>query len=119
MNIQRKICAKTPGMALLYDGKIAEIGGLTEEMELEMKDGEVVMVYCVYLNLDPEIRSTDFFLFSTESQKLIVHSFGKLTYSFFKNMYLKVLSDPRNLKMDSFLEEFVGEYTSKGLMGDF
>jgi hypothetical protein len=106
-------------MALLENGAPKEIGGITEEMELELADGTLTSVYCVFFNLDSNVKSTDFFLFSVDNRQLVTHSFGRKTDSFFRKLYKKALLKSELTTMDSFLDEFVGDYIFEGLMGSF
>lgn len=105
-------------MALLENGEPKEIGGVTHPMDLELQNGELTKVHCVFLNLDTKVQSTDFFLFSTENNQLILHSIGRKTDSFFRKLYEKALSNSELTTMDSFLDEFVGDYIVEGLMGN-
>lgn len=106
-------------MALLKDGKPMEIGGITDLIDLELKNGSITKVNCVFFNLDRKVQSTDFFLFLVKNGKLISHSIGKRTHPFFRELYQKVLSDPDKEGIDSFLDEFVGKYIEQGMMGNF
>ena len=119
MIIKKKLFASQQGMALLQENKPREIGGITEPMDLELQNGELTKVYCVFFNLDTKLESTDFFLFSIESNELITHSIGRKTDSFFRKLYKKAIGDPDATTMDSFLDEFIGEYILEGLMGSF
>jgi hypothetical protein len=116
MIIKRKLFASQQGMVLLKDNKPREIGGITEEMELELADGTITTVYCVFFNLDSNVKSTDFFLFSVDSKHLITHSIGKRTNFLLRELYKKAII--KSIDMDLFLEEFVGNYIVEGLTGN-
>ncbi len=109
--------ASQDGMVLLENGEPKEIGGITEPMELELADDLITNVYCVFFNLAPNIRSTDFFLFSVDSKQLITHSIGKRTNFLFRELYKKAII--KSIDMDLFLKEFIGDYIVEGLMGSF
>ena len=117
MNIKKKLFASQDGMVLLENGEPKEIGGITEPMELELEDGIVTMVYCVFFNLRSNTQSTDFFLFSLDNKQLITHSIGKRTNCFFRELYEKAII--KSIAMDWFMDEFIGSYISEGLMGSF
>lgn len=106
-------------MALLENGAPKEIGGVTHPMDLELQNGELTKVHCVFLNLDTKVQSTDFFLFSTENNQLILHSIGRKTDSFYRELYKKAIGEPDATIMDSFLDDFIGDYILEGLMGNF
>ncbi len=110
--------ASQHGMVLLEDGKPKEMGGITEQMDLELQNGELIKVYCVFFHLDSKVESTDFFVFSVKNKQLITHSYGRKTDSFFRNLYEKALSNSESTLMDSFLEEFIGDFIVEGLMGN-
>lgn len=105
-------------MVLLDHGKPKEIGAITELMDLELPNGELIKVYCVFFNLDPKVQSTDFFVFSAKNEQLITHSIGRKTDSFFRKMYTKAIGNTDSTVMDLFLEEFIGDYIVEGLMGN-
>jgi hypothetical protein len=119
MYIRKRIYAIQGGMALLDDGKPKNIGGISEKIDLELEDGSVVDSYCVFFNLMSNVDSTDYFIFLAENEKLVCCSIGKRTNPFFEKIYLKLLSLPENHSMKSFINEFVGEYITNGLMGTF
>lgn len=119
MYIRKRIYAIQGGMALLDDGKPKNIGGISEKIDLELEDGSVVDAYCVFFNLMSNVDSTDYFIFFAKNEKLACYSIGKRTYPFFEKMYLKVLSLPENNSMKTFINEFVSEYVSEGLIGNF
>ena len=79
MNINKTIYANQDGIALIENGQPKEIGGITDEMELELEDGTLTWVYCVFFNLVSNVKSTDFFLLSVAYRKLAMHSLAKNT----------------------------------------
>ena len=119
MYIKKKLLCIQQGMALLENGEPKEIGGVTHPMDLELADGTLTNVYCVFFNLDSNVKSTDFFLFSVDNRQLVTHSFGRKTDSFFRKLYQKALSNSELTTMDLFLEEFIGDYiVGNHIIGD-
>jgi hypothetical protein len=118
MIIQRKLFASQHGMVLLDNGKPKELGAITELMDLELQNGKLIKVFCVYFNLDYSVQSTDFFLFCSDNRQLITYSIGRKTNSFFRKLYTKAIGNTDSTVMDLFLEEFIGDYIAEGLMGN-
>jgi hypothetical protein len=116
MNIKRKLFASQYGMILLDNGKPKEIGGITEPMELELKNDGVIKVHCVFFNLDSKVESTDFFLFEENSERMITFYIGDKTDTFFCELYAKAFL--HSSVMNTFIDHFVSNYITEGLEGN-
>lgn len=104
------------GMILLDNGKPKEIGGITEPMELELKNDGVIKVHCVFFNLDSKVESTDFFLFEENSERMITFYIGDKTDTFFCELYAKAFL--HSSVMNTFIDHFVSNYITEGLEGN-